>query len=217
MLFSDQMPELEPFLFHRIVVFILKPGKPCTDPDSYRGLSMLEGFFKLYSKILAERMQKAMAEIQNPHQFGFTKGKGCLEASRTVLDVIQHANRTGQPLVVVSTDFSKAFDSISHNHIEESLRLYQFPEKFRIAFMRLARNGTMQFEINGNTSQDHQIKTGTGQGDPKSSAAYNIAAAPLNHYLAHSHEVPRYTINEIEVAPVYFADDDLLLLDGSRT
>ena len=217
MLFSDQMPELEPFLFHRIVVFILKPGKPCTDPDSYRGLSMLEGFFKLYSKILAERMQRAMAEIQNPHQFGFTKGKGCLEASRTVLDVIQHANRTGQPLVVVSTDFSKAFDSISHNHIEESLRLYQFPEKFRIAFMRLARNGTMQFEINGNTSQDHQIKTGTGQGDPKSSAAYNIAAAPLNHYLAHSHEVPRYAINEIEVAPVYFADDDLLLLDGSRT
>ena len=47
-LFAEEIPDLEPFLFHRIVIFILKPGKICTDPDSYRGLSMLEGYFKLY-------------------------------------------------------------------------------------------------------------------------------------------------------------------------
>ena len=34
-LFADEMPDLEPFLFHRTVIFILKPGKVCTDPDSY--------------------------------------------------------------------------------------------------------------------------------------------------------------------------------------
>ena len=73
--------------------------------------------------------------------------------------------------------------------------------------MRLARNGTMQFEVNGSMAQDHQIKTGTSQGDPKSSAVYNIAAAQMNPYLAHFHEVPRYVINEVEVAPVYFADN----------
>ena len=66
-----------------------------------------------------------------------------MESSRTVLDVIQHAKRNGLPLLVISTDFSKAFDSITHDHIEESLRLYSFPEKFCNAFMRLARNGTM--------------------------------------------------------------------------
>ena len=115
MLFSDQVQELEPFLFHRTVIFILKPGKPCTDPDSYRGLFMLGGFFKLYSKILAEGMQKAMTEIQNPEEFGFTKDKGCLEASRTVLDATQHANRNGQPLLVISTDFSKA-STLRHHH-----------------------------------------------------------------------------------------------------
>ena len=84
---------------------------------------MLEGFFKLYSKILAERMQKVMAEMKNLHQCGFTKGKGCLEASRIVLDVIQHANHNGQLLLIVSTKSSKALDGITHNHIEESLSL----------------------------------------------------------------------------------------------
>ena len=68
-----------------------------------------------------------MGIIQSPEQFGFTRGKGCMEASRTVLDVIQHAKSNGLPLLVISTDFSKAFDSITHDHIEESLKLYSFP------------------------------------------------------------------------------------------
>ena len=102
---------------------------------------MFEGFFKLYLKILAKSMQNALAEIQSPIHFGFTKGQGCIESSSTVLDATQHSNHNGQPLLFVSIEFSKTFDNIIHNHIEESLRLYQFPEKFRIAFMRLARNG----------------------------------------------------------------------------
>lgn len=214
--FSQTMPDIDPFLFHRLVVFILKPGKLCTDPDSYRGLSLLEGFFKIYSKILANRIQKPMQFIQNPQQFGFTRDKGCLEASRTVLDVAQHSIRTGLPLIIISTDFRKAFDSISLNHIESCLDVYQFPPEFRTAFMRLVRNGTMAFQVNSSTSQDHDLLAGSGQGDPKSSFAYNLAAAPLNHYLATSPDVPRYEIDGDSLEPVLFADDDLMLLQGDK-
>jgi len=59
----------------RTVIFLLTPGKVCTDPDSYRGLSMLEGYFKLYSKILPDRMQREMGIIQNTEKFGFIRGK----------------------------------------------------------------------------------------------------------------------------------------------
>ena len=44
-----------------------------------------------------------------------------MEASRTVLDVIQHAKCNGPPLLVISTDFSKALDSITHDPTEENL------------------------------------------------------------------------------------------------
>ena len=89
-LFADEMPYLEPILFHRTVIFILKLDKVCTDPDAYRGLSMQEGYFKYYSKILADTMQMVMGVIQSLEQFGFTKGKGFMKASRTVvLDGIQ--------------------------------------------------------------------------------------------------------------------------------
>ena len=128
--FDEVTPELDAFFFHRMVVFILKPGKICTDPDSYRGLSMLEGFFKIYSKILANRIQKPLRQIQNEQQFGFTKNKVCLEASRTVIDVILHAKRNHLPLIIISTDFYKAFDSIAHCHIQACLEVFQFPSCF---------------------------------------------------------------------------------------
>ena len=216
LLFSEERPNIDPFFFHRMVIFILKPGKDPMDPDSYRGLSLLENVFKLYSKLLANRMERPLKHIQNPQQFGFTRNKGILEASRCVIDTIRHAHRKHKPLVVISTDFKKAFDSINLDHIENCLRVYQFPDRFRTAIMRLVRNGTMQFQVNSSTSQDHDLKTGSGQGDPKSSGIFNLSVQPLNHYLAKSPEVPRYEVDGVGVEPVSFADDNLLLLQGDK-
>ena len=212
--FADEMPHIDPFFSHRLVVFILKPGKDSLDADSYRGLSLLENSFKVFSKILAQRIQRPMTYVQDPQQFGFTRRKGCLEASRTVIDTIRHAKVNGLPLIVISTDFKKAFDSIALNHIEACLHLYQFPQEFVIAFMRLVRSGTMQFQINSSTSEEHELLAGTGQGDPKSSFAFNLAAAPLNHYLAKSPDVPRYEVEGVGTTPIFYADDALTLLKG---
>ena len=136
-MFGDEIPDIPAWLFHRIVIFIMKPGKATTDENSYRGLSMLENIFKMYSKAIATITAGPLRHIQNPHQFGFTKDKGCLEASRTAIDVIRSANLENKPLIVLSTDFFKAFDSISLDHVENCLHFYGYPDKFRTASMRL--------------------------------------------------------------------------------
>ena len=82
--------------------------------------------------------------------------------------------------------------------------------------MRMVRHGTLAFEVNSNTSQDYNLLTGSGQGDPKSSFAFNLGVVPLNHYLASSPDVPRYKIGNQGVEPISFADDNLLLLDGDK-
>ena len=70
-MFGDEIPDIPAWLFHRIVIFIMKPGKATTDENSYRGLSMLENIFKMYSKAIATRTAGPLRHIQNPHQFGF--------------------------------------------------------------------------------------------------------------------------------------------------
>ena len=81
--------------------------------------------------------------------------------------------------------------------------------------MRLARNGTLQFKINGHLSEDFHLNRGTGQGDPKSSFCFNMCVTPLNLYLSRSPEVLRYRTGEVEVGPAYFADDNGCLFDGA--
>ena len=164
---------MEPFFYHRLVIFILKPGKDPLDPDSYRRLSFLENIFKIYSKLLANRMMRPLSYIQNPQHFGFIRGKGTLEASRGVIETICHADRKTKPLTVILTDFKNAFDCISLDHVEKCLKLYQFPPRFH-ALMRLVRSGTKQFQVN---------KAGSGQGNPESSRIFNLSGQPLNHFL----------------------------------
>ena len=122
-----------------------------------------------------------MFHIQSPQQFGFTHGKRIQEATRTVLDVAQYAKKNNRPLILLSTDFYKAFDSISIDHTEKCLEIFEFPEEFIKAYMRLARNGTVQFEVNSELSEDVKLLKGTAQGDPKSSFGFNASSAPLNH------------------------------------
>ena len=215
-LFFEDDPTFLPWFFHRFVIFILKPGKPTTCEDSYRGLSLLEVYFKIFSKIIATRMKRPMRHIQNPQQFGFTEGKGIQEATRTVLDVAQYAKRNNLPLILLSTDFYKAFDSISIDHTERCLELYEFPNSFKKAYMRLARNGTVQFEVNSELSEDIPLLKGTSQGNPKSSFGFNISSAPLNHYLAESPVVPRFQYGNEQISPVFFADDAMLALRGDQ-
>ena len=61
-----------------------------------------------------------------------------------------------------------------------------------MAFMRLVKDSTMSLDNNLSVSEDHLLETGSGQGDPISCFTFNLAAVPLNHYLATSPDVPRY-------------------------
>ena len=68
--------------------------------------------------------------------------------------------------------------------------------------------GTYSIEINGQQSEDKILLAGSGQGDPKSPGLFNLAVAPLNHLLASHPAILRNSY------PFFFADDDLLPLDG---
>ena len=215
-LFQDEMSPPPQWLAHRKVVFILKPNKDEKDEDSYRGLSMLENIFKAFSKIIADRMALALIVIQDSNQFGFTRGRGTLEASRTIIDIIMEANRLGEPLICISTDLYKAFDTVDRGHIINCLEFYQFPETFRRAYDRLTSSATVVFEVNRMISEQVEIQRGTGQGDPISSGTFNLAITPLDYYLATSTWVPRISLNRQEFPPVSYADDKVLVLKGDN-
>ena len=79
---------------------------------------MLECIFKIYSNIIGDRMACVLREIQDPNQYGFTSGKSCMEPTRTIIDATRHANVSGNPIIILSTDIykeQKPFKLVSMN------------------------------------------------------------------------------------------------------
>ena len=56
---------------------------------------------------------------------------------------------------------------------------------------------------NSTRSQDYDLMAGSGQEDPKTCFAYNLAAAPLNNFLAISPDVSRYEVDGDSIEPVF--------------
>ena len=56
------------------------------------------------------KMKKATEHIQGTEQHGFTVGQSILEASCPMIDAITHAKIEDRSLMILSIDFSTAFD-----------------------------------------------------------------------------------------------------------
>ena len=206
-LFGDKQPDK--YFFHRKIVLIRKPRKDPQHPSSYRGISLLENSFKIFSAILAKRLSGAIESVQSPHQYGFTQNRSINDATRVAMDTLQDAHRNMTPIIMLSTDFSSAFDSITFQHIKNVMEIFNFPRDIILATMKMV-TGTYTIDVNGQNSEDENLRAGSGQGDPKSAGLFNLSVAPLNHLLA-TH--PAILHN---ASPVFFADDDLLPLNGSN-
>ena len=67
-------------------------GVKANNKDNYRGITMFPTFCKIYEMILLSRLEDFAKETGffSEMQFGFQEGTGCIEASFTILETINH-------------------------------------------------------------------------------------------------------------------------------
>ena len=90
------------------------------NPNSYRGIALENSAYKIFMKILTNRLEM-LTENQIPEcQFGFRRNKGTLQAVKFVMDEIEEALRriTGKPkFFAVFIDYKKAFDLLDREKV----------------------------------------------------------------------------------------------------
>jgi Reverse transcriptase (RNA-dependent DNA polymerase) len=77
----------------------------------------------------------------------------------------EHCVGEGMDSVLVSLDAKKAFDSVSHQYIENTLKKYGFGPHFINCFRTLYNGISARILINGHLSRKMGIKRGVKQGD----------------------------------------------------
>ena len=98
-----------------IIVPLFKgKGAKANNKDNYRGITLFPTLCKIYEMILLNRLEKFAKQqgFFSNLQFGFEEGVGCIEASFTILETINHMLERGSKVFACFLDVRKAFDTV---------------------------------------------------------------------------------------------------------
>jgi sorting nexin-29 len=95
-----------------------------TECNNYRGISLLNSVYKVFSKILLNRLITYVEEYLKKYQSGFRKVRSSIEQLLVIARIIEKKYEYRQKMWQMFVDFRKAYDS---NH---RYSLYNIMEEF---------------------------------------------------------------------------------------
>ena len=162
-----------------IIVPIYKRGK-VNDPQNYRPISLLPCVSKIFTKIISNRLYSWATDTDNISEFqcGFVKGKSTIDNLFILQSLVgKYLGKSKGSFYSVFVDFSRAFDSIPHQHLFYSLLSNQLHDRvvnvLRNMYCKLqscvqlenfAQINNNQFQINVCLSEYFNCTIGTRQG-----------------------------------------------------
>ena len=131
---------------------------------NWRPISLLNTDYKILSKIIVNRLIPIFENFILPQQCTGLPGRRIENIHYNIQTLLELANQKNEDIVIMSIDFEKAFDQISHQFIfkiMEKLRL----GKIIIGFTKLLYKDIFsKIEINGALTKKIMIERGIRQG-----------------------------------------------------
>lgn len=110
------------------LVLIEKPRKSADISPSYRPIGIIDTLGKVLEKLVNKRLQAELErlEIIHENQFGFRKGRGTLDAIRSIEDIVKtiasKAYKRQDCCALVTLDIENAFNTASWNNIVDAVK-----------------------------------------------------------------------------------------------
>ena len=177
--------------------------KKNTDPryvNNLHPITLSNTDIKLLSSILATRFQVYASDLIHPHQTGFMKSRSIYN---TVLDINSFLTLDNPPpeSFVLSIDWSKAYDRVSHSWLDHVLLSSHFPISFINLTHTSYHNRFTRIKLNNSLSSPFPVLQGVPQGDPFAPLLFNLTIEPLFNLIR---SVPTLTIRA-------YADDTTII------
>lgn len=108
------------------IILLYKKGDPA-DVNNYRPISLQSNLYKLFASCLESKISAQTEKFQPVEQAGFRKGFSTIDHIHVVEQAIEKYVEFRRPLYLAFIDYSKAFDSISHDSIWTALSECDMP------------------------------------------------------------------------------------------
>ncbi|KAJ3581332.1 hypothetical protein NHX12_016765, partial [Muraenolepis orangiensis] len=188
----------------------VKEAEALKDITNWRPITIGPMVLRLFMAIINKRLTNACPI--NVRQKGFTSTPGCSENLLLVEGVRTWSRVERSSLAMVFIDLAKAFDSVSHDHLRETLVKRRTDPGIVELINDSYRGCSTRVQTDNGYTRRIAIKIGVKQGDPLSPLLFNLAIDPL---LSKLQEVGEgFDMGDEKLTVMAYADD-LVLLSNS--
>lgn len=184
--------------------------------ENYRGISLLNAAYKIYSKIITERLKPISEAIIMEEQAGFRKGRSCIDNIFVLQQIIEKHKEFNRETHLTFIDYIKAFDRINRNELWRILYNRGIPLHLVEVIRNIYNNSKIQ--IAGDTQiRVEEVNLGLRQGCSMSPILFNIYMDEILRKW--KIKIKNYTQNFNEdnfIMTMLFADDQVVIANNEN-
>ena len=107
-------------------ITLIPKQKEVKQVQQYRPICMLNVSFKIFTKVLANRLMAVTDKVVRQSQTAFMTGRNILEGVVILHETIHELNRKKMSGVVLKLDFEKTYDKVNWVFVQQALRMKGF-------------------------------------------------------------------------------------------
>lgn len=202
-----------PSQWNNAVIVIMHKKGDISNLSNYRPISLLSHTYKLFMKIIANRLTPKLDFYQPREQAGFRTGYGTNDHLQVVKCLIEKSIEYNKPLILIFVDYEKAFDTVNQKFMLKALADCRIDHRYSTLIGNTYKNATACVRLHEDTNK-FPIGRGVRQGDtlsPKLFTALLELMCKRVNWDRKGINIDGEYLNHLR-----FADDIVLIADNAK-
>lgn len=155
--------------------------------ENWRPITLINNDAKLLAPMFTPRLKLCLDAIIDNCQSGFMKGKLIYNNIHLILDLVDYNYLINDNCLILFIDFYKAFDTVEHTFLFNTLDFFGFGSYFKRAIQTLYEGCNSSVKLPYGITPRFNIERGIKQGDPIAPFLFLLVMQTMTLHIQNDH------------------------------